>query len=104
MGLILKIDPEFYGTFVTTDKKGEKVIILQCMNDIYVTMVASLTYHKKFVKTLKRTGSQLNPYDPCVANIVVNYKQKTICLHVDGCKLSHQYSKVNDRFINTLRD
>ena len=33
--LILDIYPEFYGTFVATDKKGEKVIIVQCTNGIY---------------------------------------------------------------------
>ena len=33
--LILNIYPEFYGPFVTTDKKGEKVIIVQCTNGIY---------------------------------------------------------------------
>ena len=27
--LLLDIDPDFYGTLVTTDKKGEKVIILK---------------------------------------------------------------------------
>ena len=47
---------------------------------------------------------QLNTYDPCVSNRLVNNKQQTICFHVDKCKLSHQYRKVNDEFVNTLRD
>ena len=42
--LLLEIDTDFYGPFVTTDNKGEKVIIVQCMNAIYGTMVASLLY------------------------------------------------------------
>ena len=42
--LLLEIDTEFYGTFLTTDKKGKKVIILQCMNTIYGTIVSSLIY------------------------------------------------------------
>ena len=48
MDLLLEIDPEIYGSFVTTDKKGEKVIILQCINFIYGTIMASLLYYKKF--------------------------------------------------------
>ena len=104
MDLLLDINPEFYGTFVTTDKKGEKVIIVQCMNAIYGTMVSSLMYYNKFVKTMKRIGFQLNLYHPCVENSLVNYKQQTICFHVYDCKLSHQDSKLNDKFINTLRD
>ena len=104
MDLLLDVDPEFYGPFVNTDKKGEKLIIVQCMNSIYVMLVASLIYYEKFVKTLKRTGIQLNPYDPCVANSLVKNKQQNIFFHVDDWKLIHQDSEVNDEFINTLRD
>ena len=53
---------------MTTDKTGEKVLIVKLLNAIYVTMVASLIYYKKFVKTLHRNGLQLNTYDTCVAN------------------------------------
>ena len=102
--LILEIDSWFYGTFVTTDKKGEKVIIVRCMNTIYGMMVDSLLYYKKFVKKLRRSGLKLNPYDPCVENIPVNNNQKTTCFHVENCKLIHQDSEVNDEFINTLHD
>ena len=63
VNLILETDPELYGTFVTTDKKIKKVIILQYMDTIYGTVVDSLIYYKKFVKTLKTKGLQLNQYD-----------------------------------------
>ena len=76
VNLLLKIYPELYGHFVATDKKGEKGIIVQCMNAIYITMTNSLLYYKKFLNTLKRTEFQLNPYDPCVANRLVHYNQK----------------------------
>ena len=59
---------------------------------------------RNVVKTLKSTGLQINPYDPCVPNLLVNNKQQTTCFRVDDCKLSHQDIKVNDEFINTLRD
>ena len=61
--LLLKIDPNFYGPFVTTEKRVKKVIVLQCLNAIYGKMVASLIYYKKFLKALKRTVFKLNPYD-----------------------------------------
>ena len=64
MELLLEIDSDLYGPFETTDKKGKKLIFVQCMKSIYGTMVAILIYHKKFVKTLKRTGFQLNPFHP----------------------------------------
>ena len=81
---------------MTTDKKGEKAIIVQCMDAIYGTMVDILIYYSKFVNTLKMNGFQLNPYYPCVANFMFNDKQKTVIFHVENCKLSHQDSEVND--------
>ena len=80
------------------------MIIVQCMNVIFGTMVASLLYYNEFVKTPKRTGFQLNPYGTCVTNIMVNDNHKTICFRVYYCKISHQDSEVNYGFINTLRD
>ena len=67
-------------------------------------MAASLLYHKKFVKTLKSNGFQLNTYDNCVANLMVHYKQQTILFHLDDCKLNHQDSKVGEEFVNILLD
>ena len=101
--MLLKIAPDVYGPYVTTDKKGVKQLIVQCLNAIYGTMVASLLYYEKFCKTLTRHGFKPNPYDPCVWNRMVENKQQTICFHVDDCKLSHVSSKVNDALIEELR-
>jgi hypothetical protein len=40
-----------------------------------------------------------NPYDPCVANKIIEGKQMTICFHVDDCKLSHCKKTVMDQMI-----
>ena len=66
-------------------------------------MVASLLYYRKFVKSLTDIGFVINPYDPCVANKIIDDKQMTICFHVDDCKLSHRDPKVMDSMINFLR-
>jgi hypothetical protein len=101
--MLCEIAPEAYPPFVTTNKKGEKILLVQCMNALYGTMVASLLYYKKFVKSLEREGFTLNPYDPCVANKTVDGKVLTICFHVDDCKISHRSSKVVDETIDWLR-
>ena len=41
----------------------------------------------------------MNPYDPCVANKMVDGKQHTVCWHVDDLKASHVNAKVNDDFL-----
>jgi hypothetical protein len=66
-------------------------------------MVASLLYYCKFTKSLTSVGFKINPYDPCVANKIVNGTQMTICFHVDDCKLSHHSSRANDNIIDWLR-
>ena len=101
--ILLEIDKDFYKPFVTTDKKGDKQLIVQCLNAIYGTMVASLLYYRKFCNTLLRNDFKVNPYDPCVFNRLVEGKQQTILFHVDDCKISHKNSKVNDEFIEVLR-
>ena len=102
--MLVDIAPDVYGPYVTTDKKGVKQLLLLCLNAIYGTMIASLLYYGKFCRTLKRNEFELNPYDPCVANRVVDGKQQTVLWHVDDCKISHVDSKVNDKFIEILRE
>jgi len=101
--ILCKIAPEVYLPYVTVNKRGEKILIVQCLNALYGTMVASLLYYKKFVKSLRRNGFKLNPYDPCVANKIVNSKVLTICFHVDDCKISHVSEKVVDNTIEWLQ-
>ena len=80
--------------YVTINKKGEKVLLVQCMNALYGSMVASLMFYKKLVAALKSYGFEFNPYDACVANKTVNGSVLTICFHVDDCKISHVSTKV----------
>jgi hypothetical protein len=66
-------------------------------------MVASLLYYRKFVKSLTDIDFVINPYDPCVANKMIEGDQMTICFHVDDCKLNHRKTKVVDSMIEYLR-
>ena len=70
--ILCDIAPDLHLEYDTTNKKGEKILIVQCMNALYGTMVASLLYYKKFVKSLKRNVFSLNPYDPCVRKKLVD--------------------------------
>ena len=66
--ILVEIAPNIYKAYVTLDKKGTKQLLVQCQNALYGTMVASLLYYRKFVKSLTKIGFTLNLYDPCVAN------------------------------------
>jgi hypothetical protein len=84
------------------DKKGSKQLLVQCQNALYGTMVASLLYYRKFVKSLMDIDFVINPYDPCIANKMIEGEQMTICFHVDDCKLVHRKTKVMDSMIEYL--
>ena len=86
-----------------TDRKGNKQILVECLNALYGTMVASLLYYEKFTKSLKANGYEMNPYDACVWNKVIDGKQCTICFHVDDCKISHVSNQVVEQTIEWLR-
>jgi hypothetical protein len=101
--ILVLIAPDVYGPYVSTNKSGQKVLIVECLNAEYGTMVAALLYYKKFVKSLTTKGFKLNPYHGCAANKTVNGKQITICVHVDDCKISHASIKVVDESIDWLQ-
>jgi hypothetical protein len=82
--ILVSIGRDVYGPYVSTNKSGQKVLIVECLNAVYGTIMAALLYYKKFVKSLTKQGFKLNPYDGCVANKIVKGKQIIICFHVDN--------------------
>jgi hypothetical protein len=70
------------------------VLLVECWNAIYDTMIAGLLYYRKFSESLAEQGYVANAYDPCVWNKVIRGKQSTICFHVDDCKISYVSEKM----------
>ena len=64
---------------------------------------SGLLYYQKFQKDIEEYGFKVNPYDPCVANKMVNGKQLTITWHVDDLKASHVHENVLDQFVEWLK-
>ena len=58
----------------------------------------------KLTKALLSYGFELNSYDLCVVNKMVNGEQILICWHVDDLKSSHINPKVNDEFFQWIID
>jgi hypothetical protein len=100
--ILVEIAPDVYKLYVSREKKGTKQLLVQCQHFLYGTMVASLLYYRKFVKSLTDIGFIINHYDLCVANKIIEGKQMTICFHVDNFKLSHCKKKVMDTMIEYL--
>ncbi len=64
--ILVLITPDVYGPYVSTNKSGQKILIVECLNAVYGMMVAALLYYRKFAKSLTKKGYILNPYDGCV--------------------------------------
>ena len=103
MDVLMRIALEVYQDFVTISQRGDKQLLVQCLNALYGTMVASLLYYCKFTNILKSHGFTMNPYDACVWNNIIDGHQATICFHVDDCKILHKSSKVLEHIIGWLR-
>jgi len=71
---------------------------MKVIRAIYGCIEAALQWYKKFTGTLKDEGFELNPYDKCIANKMINGKQMTISWHVDDCIASHVDQDVLDEF------
>ena len=99
--MLLEID-EDYEKFVTMEN-AQRVLYVHIRRAIYGMLMSGLLFYKKFRASIERIGYVVNPYDPCVANKMINGKQHTISWHVDDLKSSHVDPKVNDDFHKWLQ-
>jgi hypothetical protein len=61
--------------------------------------ITAIIWYDTFCGTLKNLGFKLNPYDPCIANKMVNGKQLTIDWYIDDNKISYVDPKIVDWLI-----
>ena len=69
--MLVKIAPKVYSPYVTTNKNGKRILLVQCLNALYGSMVALLMFYKKLVLALKLYRFEYNLYNPCVSNKIV---------------------------------
>ena len=59
---------------------------------LYGLLQSALLFYRKLRSELEDHGFTVNPYDPCVANKMINGEQMTVTWHVDDLKISHMDS------------
>jgi hypothetical protein len=69
---------------------------------LYGMIESALLWYTLYVEVLHKEGFEINPYDRCVANKVINGKQCTIAWYVDDNILSHVETSVVDSVIDTI--
>ena len=100
--ILVEVCPELYKDYVTYEN-GIPVIFVELLKALYGLLESSFLFYKKLSKDLKDDGFKINPYDPCVANKMVEEKQLTVTWHVDDLKVSHVKTEVVDEFIDWAR-
>ena len=83
---------------------NQKVLYVHITQAIYGMLVSAMLFYRKLAKALLSYSFKLNPYDPCVVNKNGKQKQLTIFWHVDDLKSSHIDPKVNDEFLQWIKD
>jgi hypothetical protein len=86
--LLVKLGPRLYRKYVQMHN-GKQVLYIELKKALYGTLKVALLFWKKLSAQLKEWGFEINPYDWCVANKMMNGKQCTILWHVDDLKISH---------------
>jgi hypothetical protein len=98
--IIVKMNPS-HAKFVTYEK-GVKTLYARLKKALYGCVQSALLWYKLFHDTLQNMGFTINPYDPCVANCMINGSQCTIAWYVDDMKISHIDPNVVTEMIEKL--
>ena len=83
---IVLIDHERYRPHVTYDKKGVPILYVKMNKALYGLLRLVLDFYLKLRGNLEGKGYKINPYDPCVANKIIDGSQHTVIWHVDDLK------------------
>ena len=86
------------------EENGKKVLYLQLKKALYGCIKSAILWYECFVECLEGLGFELNPYDHCIANKIINGEQCTIAWYVDDCKISHVDKKVVDEILKKLEE
>ena len=73
--ILCEIRPEIHKPYVRFDKNnGEKILYVCMLKFLQAMLIASLFYYNKPQKDIESIGFEVNPYDTCLDNRMVNGK------------------------------
>ena len=102
--LMVSIAPNIYRKYITVNAKGKPVLYVQLEKALYGMMKSALLFYRKLVADLRSIGFRINPYDPCVANKMIDGHQMTICWHVDDLLVGHKSPTTVTNTLNWLKE
>ena len=97
--LLVNLDPKLHRNYVITSKQGVPILYVKLNKARFGTLCIAVLFYKNIRSNLEEIGFEINPYDPCVANMTINSSQVTFCWHVDDLKVSHKEESAIDAFV-----
>ena len=97
--LMVQIDPKMYQKHIITSSKGGRMLYVRLSKALYGLLQSELLFYRKLRAELEYFGFTVNPYDPCVANKIINDSQMTVPWNVDDLKIFHKDSREVTKFI-----
>ncbi len=88
---MVQVNPNLYRKYIIYNKNNQALLYVKLSKAIYGLLKSALLFYKKIVAELQNYKAPfvINPYDPCIANAIINSKQMTITWHVNDLKVSH---------------
>ena len=86
---MMMIAPQTYQKYVTIEE-GQKVLYVKVQKALYEMLTSALLFHKKLRSDLESISFEVNLYDQCMANEMINGKQMTTIWHDNDLKISHE--------------
>jgi hypothetical protein len=100
--LMVKVTPSLYHKYVATNTKGKPVLCIQLEKVVYGMIKSVLLFYWKLVEDLQSSNLEISPYDPRVANKIINGQQMTRCWHVNDLFLGHADPDIVTQFLKWL--
>ena len=90
--IMCQVNSEYNGHIVyEVDKRGcqVKTLYVHVLRALYGCLESALMWYELYSSILVELGFEINSYDKCVANKIINGKQCTIIFYIDDNKISH---------------
>eukprot|EP00957_Ditylum_brightwellii_P210976 15365620-Ditylum_brightwellii.AAC.2 len=101
--LMAQTVPELYRKHLAVGKNNKPMLYMKIQKALYGCLKSTLLFYNKLVGDLKELGFEVNPYDQCIANLMIRGKQMTICWHVENLKISHIDSREVTKMLDILQ-
>ena len=86
---IVRVNSELYWPYISCSKKGVPMADVRLFKALYGMLRAALFFYKRPRNDLENMDFVINPHDPYVTNMTINWSQCTMCWHIYDIKAAH---------------